>query len=375
MKMNKEELFSLTANSLYLHIPFCDELCSYCDFCKYIHLENKHEEYIKKVKDDLLKVSNKELKTFYIGGGTPSCLSINLLEDLLSFIYKNFKIEDEFTIEANPESVSSEKIKLLKKYGVNRVSLGVQTFKEESLKLLNRKHNYNLVKKVVNDLQKNGINNINLDFIYGIKGESIKDIENNIDLGLNLHITHLSYYALQIEQGTKFYYLKNMNVDDDKLAEQYAFIVQKLKKNNFDRYEVSNFALKGYESKHNLNYWYNKNFYGIGCSASGYIFPYRFKNTSRLNDYLNENNSLEIEKEDKDDEEFNFLMLNLRLVKGFDVTEFKSLFKKDFFTEYKKEYEKNKSFFDYDFPYLKVKDEYLYVLDEILVDLLHFKSC
>jgi len=371
--INLVDILKGNADSLYLHIPFCESICSYCDFCKYVNQQNKMDRYIDKVISDLKLVSNKNLKTFYIGGGTPTSLDVLSLEKLLSFIDENFKINEEFTIEANPESCTLEKIKLLNKYNVNRVSLGVQSFNINSLKYLNRKHDYNLVKNVVTNLQENGISNINLDFIYGIKGETLDDIKNNIDLASNLNVTHISYYGLQIEKGTKLYHDKNSKISDDELANQYEFINKYLKSYGYKRYEISNFSKDGYNSIHNKTYWRNNNYYGIGLNASGFIYPYRYSITDRLLDYINEKKSISsLIFENKKDKEFNYLMLNLRLVEGFNLDEFKQLFNKDFVESYKNKLMKLDKFICIKNNKCYIKPKYLYIMDSILVELLNF---
>ena len=371
-KIDIDTLYSLDSSYLYIHIPFCKNLCSYCDFCKYINSEKNMTSYITNLILDLQKIKNKNLKTIFIGGGTPSYLDYYNLERLLNYIKSNFKIEQEFTIECNPDTLDEKKIELFSKSGVNRISLGVESTNPKTLEFLNRKHSNNDVVNCVNLLKKYGIANINMDFIYGVYFENKKDILQNIEFATKLNVTHISYYALQIEQGTKLYLEKQNVVDDDILADEYEYILNELEKRGYYRYEVSNFAKKGYESKHNIAYWRNYNFYGVGISASGFTYPNRYKITSKLLNYINRKNLIEENiVENKESDEFNYLMLNLRLVQGFKIEEFNTLYKKYFFKEYPS-FKKIEENFNYINGYLSIKKEKLYILDDLLVELLHF---
>ncbi len=372
--INIDNLYNQEASYLYIHIPFCKHLCSYCDFCKFINQEKNMTVYVSKLIIDLSKIKNKKLKTVFIGGGTPSYLDYSNLKRLLTYINNNFQIEEEFTIEANPDSLDKEKIKLFKDCNVNRISLGVESTNIKTLEFLNRKHTKQDVINAVNLLKKYGINNINLDFIYGVFFETKEDILKNIEFASRLDVTHISYYSLQVEKGTKLYLLKENVVDDDTLASMYEYILNELEKRGYFRYEVSNFSKIGYQSKHNKAYWRNYNFYGVGLNSSGFTYPNRYKITSNLLNYLNRSNLIEENIiEDENSNEFNYLMLNLRLVEGFDLAEYNKLFKKDFFQEYEKEYFKIKEFFQVKDNRLSVKREHLYILDELLVSLLHFE--
>ncbi len=372
--INIDNLYNQEASYLYIHIPFCKHLCSYCDFCKFINQEKNMTDYVSNLIIDLSKIKNKKLKTVFIGGGTPSYLDYSNLKRLLTYINNNFQIEEEFTIEANPDSLDKEKIKLFKDCNVDRISLGVESTNLKTLEFLNRKHSNQDVINAVNLLKKYGINNINLDFIYGVFFETKEDILKNIEFASSLDVTHISYYSLQVEKGTKLYLLKENVVDDDTLASMYEYILNELEKRGYFRYEVSNFSKIGYQSKHNKAYWRNYNFYGVGTNSSGFTYPNRYKITSNLLNYLNRRNLIEENIiEDENSNEFNYLMLNLRLVEGFDLAEYNKLFKKDFFQEYEKEYSKIKEFFQVKNNRLSVKREHLYILDELLVSLLHFE--
>ena len=369
--MNKlKYLFKYSAKALYIHIPFCDHICSYCDFNKFKADTSKKDVYLKTLIKDLDLIKKNNLDTIFIGGGTPSSLNDSELIYLLSYL-KRFKNVKEFTLEANPENLDLEKINILKKYGVNRISLGVQSLNNQSLEILNRQHNEGKVAEVVFNLHKIGINNINLDFIYGLKNENQNDYLKHIKFAFDNKVTHISYYSLQLEKGTKLYLRNDLIKSDDEIANDYFYIVNKLKKFGFSQYEVSNFAKKGYESLHNLTYWLNKSYYGVGISATGYLNHIRYKNTSSFLQYINNKNLFsELHKEDKKEQEFDYLMLHLRLIKGFKISEFNRLFKKDFLKDYKNEISEIKDLILIKHGRFAVKPKNIYILDTILVGLL-----
>lgn len=326
--------------SLYVHIPFCEHICSYCNFIKIYYDEKVVDKYLDCLEKELQSFHIENLDTIYIGGGTPSSLKIEQLEKLLSILSK-IPLNDnyEYTMEANPENLSKEKIMLLKKYGVNRISLGIQTFDEKISKLLNRKHNFKMVKEVVNNLNSIGINNYSFDFIYAVPFQTKEIINKDINLSLSLNPKHLSFYSLLIEENTLLYIQKYKEADDTIQREFYDFIYEKLKENGFNRYEISNFSKPNYESKHNLTYWLDEKYYAIGLSSSGYIEDKRYTNTKNMTEYLKENTKRDIIKISKNDEMFEYIMLNLRLDKGIDLSAFSQKFKIDLLKIKEKEIE------------------------------------
>jgi oxygen-independent coproporphyrinogen-3 oxidase len=359
-------------SSLYIHIPFCDRICNYCDFCKVLKGTFSEELYIKAlIKEiDSLNIKKNSLKTIYIGGGTPTALSDNLFKELLSYLNKRFYHPKEFTVEANPESLTKKKVSLMLKYGVNRVSLGVQSSNDERLRFLGRNHQVKDVIKAVGLLRKNMLLNYNLDFIYGVPGMQKSDVVKDVNFAIMLKPTHLSFYSLQIEDGTVFKNNKIEAESDLKMSETYNLIRGLLSKRGYHRYEVSNFALKGYESIHNLNYWHDGMYYAAGVSASGYIGNIRYTNTRSIYNYCKGINHQIINKIEPKDEEFEFLMLNLRLQKGFKLTDFYSRFNKNFLTSYKDQIAKVKDDVLIDSKSFKIKPNKIYIMDAILLDLL-----
>ncbi len=278
-----------SVHSVYIHIPFCDKICSYCDFIKVFYNEKYIEEYLLALEEEINNNYNGEkIETIYIGGGTPTSLKISELKKLFN-ILKIFKLNDnyEFTVECNIESLTKEKLDLLKKNNVNRLSIGIQTFNEKNLKYLNRFHTKEEVFAKIKYAKDIGFNNINIDLIYALKNETLDDLKKDIDLFLELDINHISTYSLIIEPHTKLYIYNENNIDDDLDYEMYKYICKKLKENNFIHYEISNFSKRGFESKHNLTYWNNLQYYGFGLGASGFINNIRYTNTKNMNKYLN----------------------------------------------------------------------------------------
>lgn len=356
-------------NSLYVHIPFCESICSYCDFCKCFYSDLVADKYLNNLLIELKNNKIDKLNTIYIGGGTPSSLSVKQLDLLLSNLYKYLNKDYEFTIEVNPESVCEEKVRIFAKYGVNRVSVGVQSFNADILKRLNRKHSYDDVKKCVDLLNKYHIYNYSFDFIYGIKKESISDLDNDLKLAFSLKPKHLSFYSLILEDNTLLKVNNYVEEDEDIVREEYDYIYKCLKNNGYNRYEISNFAIKGFESKHNLVYWNNEEYYAIGVGASSYVSGVRYttsRSISKYNEGIINKEAYEVEKEKE------YLMLKLRLDKGFDLNEYKSLFGDDFLVKYEsiiKGLFKN-NLLMIDNNYLKTTYDGMMLLDSILVKLM-----
>lgn len=275
---------------LYIHIPFCESICHYCDFVKRVP---KSQEMMDAYIDELIleirsyKDHFSTVETIYIGGGTPSMLSLEQLRKLFESI-KDIK-PLEYTIEVNPESYSKEKGRLFKAYGINRISLGVQTFDQNLLHYLNRKHTEAHIFDVVSDLKHIGIPRISIDLIYAIPGQTMDMLSRDLDKVEQLDITHVSCYSLILEEKTYFYhqYLKGEfhQMDEDTEAMMYDMINKRLKNIGFDHYEISNYAKHGHVSMHNLLYWTLGEYIGVGLGAHGFVNGYRTYNHRHLNDY------------------------------------------------------------------------------------------
>ncbi len=364
-------------HSLYIHIPFCDHICAYCDFPKILSSCFSHETYISSLIEEIdsLKIADDSLETIYIGGGTPTALDVESFTRILTYLSSRFRDVKEFTIEANPESIDEEKCRIMKENGVNRVSIGVEVNDSGLLNVLGRKHSKDDVVRGVSLLREHGIDNINLDFIYSLPSKDDSYIDKDIDLIKELDPDHVSFYSLQIEEGTLFYN-KKMEVDDDRSADQYERINKELGSLGYERYEVSNFAKKGFESKHNLTYWHDLGYYAAGMGASGYLPSYyengdglRYTDSRSMTNYLKREGVYK-ERITKKDEEFEYLMLNLRLKEGFLLSDFESRFRVSFLEKYKKEIEETKDYLQID-ESVKIKPRFLFVMDSILLKILN----
>lgn len=314
------------AKALYIHVPFCQEICSYCDFPKLYYYPLFAKQYLKTLEEELKDAP--KYKSLYIGGGTPTSLSEEEFEKLLIIASAHYEggVNSEFCIEINPENTTIRKIKLMRYYGVNRVSIGVQTFNQEALVLLKRKHTSFEVKEVINNLIKEGIDNISLDLIYGLPSQSEADLKADLKVFLELPLKHISLYPLTIEKNTELYNRKIKSFDDDLLAIYYEIIQKTLTKHGFRQYEVSSFALPGYASKHNYIYWTNSYYKGVGPGASGYENRIRYKISANFSNYFKG----EIEKDEEyiDDNNylFEYIMLNFRTIKGINFLKFEKIF-------------------------------------------------
>ena len=359
---------SSKVDAVYIHIPFCNYICAYCDFCKVFY----NREYINKY----LEALNKEIKanykgevttSLYIGGGTPSSLNLEELEKLFN-ILKIFTLSEdcEITMEANTDSLTLDKIKLLKKYGVNRVSLGIETINKKLQEVIERRTSKESIINCINNLKKEGITNINVDLIYAIKGETLKDLKDDLDFLISLDVPHISTYSLIIEDNTKLKIKGIKNIDKSLDRCMYDFICKTLKDNSYIHYEISNFSKEGYYSKHNLKYWYNLEYYGFGVGASSYIDNIRYTNTRSITNYIKGMTILDKEIVTSKDKMFYEIMLGLRTNRGINRKEFIDKYNvsiEDIFNY--KDLVNNKVLIE-DKEYLIVNEDYFYVLDEIL---------
>ena len=325
MKSLKKE----NINSLYIHIPFCEHICDYCDFTKVQYFSLFAKPYLVELEKELNSYDIHDLKTIYIGGGTPTSLEDDLFEKLLQLISRYTKSVEEFTIEANPESLSKEKLLLMKRYGVNRISLGVETTNDEILKDINRHHTFEDVKKALSTAKEIGFNNLNVDLILGLPGSSLEQIKTDLTNLLALDVQHISCYSLTVHPNTVFVLEGIQEPFDDLSRSYYDLVNETLEKNGFIHYEVSNWAKPGYESKHNYTYWKNEQYFGVGLGASGYIDGKRYTNTRSINTYLNGKYLDYSEIVGPSDEMEYQIMLNLRTIEGLNLKDFKTKFDVD----------------------------------------------
>lgn len=331
---------------LYIHIPFCRKICNYCDFYKRVSSKQNQIKYVDYLIKDLM-LNIKPYKTIYIGGGTPSSLELPVLSKLLKKINDLFNIDEleEFTIEVNPEDINVELIECLKKYKVNRISIGIQTFHKRLCKYLGRYSDYDDIKTKITLLKENGFDNINIDLMYGIANESIKELEEDIDMMLSLDVTHISTYSLILEEKTILYHLYQKGLfslsNEDEERSMYDLIIKKLTDTGYLHYEISNFSKKMYESKHNVIYWSNEEYVGIGAGSSGYENGFRYKNTTDLKNYysgIDNNNKVfeEYEFIDVNTKMWEEVMLGLRLIDGLSIESFYQKYKVSIFDAFPK---------------------------------------
>jgi len=356
---------------IYIHIPFCTSICSYCDFPKVLYDKKYIRNYLDSLKEEIItRYQGEEVLTIYIGGGTPTSLDLEELEYLME-ITKLFQKEEkiEFTVESNIESLTLEKIKLLKQYGVNRISLGVQSFQQDTLKELNRHHTKEDVFEVVEQLKKHNIKNISIDYIYGINSD-LEKIKQDIKCFLQLDIPHISCYSLIIEESTLFGIQKRDYIKEEVEEKMYQEIRKTLTNHHYIQYEISNYSKPGYESLHNLNYWNNEEYYGFGLGAVSYLNHTRISNTKSLTKYLEKEYILTKDYEDEQIRISNTFMLGFRKIKGIDITLFKKEYQKEI-----TEIEPVKELLQQNIlklvdNHLKVNPDYLYLSNEIILKFL-----
>jgi oxygen-independent coproporphyrinogen III oxidase len=322
---------------IYIHIPYCKAICHYCDFYKTANIRNI-DQFIEslileiRIKKSLFK---ERIETLYFGGGTPSLLSIQQLKKVFDQLKSNYDLSDvlESTIEINPDDVTFNYLQEIKSLGFNRLSIGIQSFNNDLLIFLNRKHNQESALNCINNAQNAGFKNISIDLIYGISNQSIENFSNDLEIAKNLNIQHLSAYHLGIEENSYFGKLKKTGrfteISDDRSEEFYNYLINWSIKNDFEHYEVSNFAKNGFYSKHNKGYWFSSPYLGLGPSAHSYTGDKRIFNISNVNEYirkLGSNDSFfELEELSSIDKYNEYIMLRLRTKWGVDINEMKLL--------------------------------------------------
>ncbi|MFS9101801.1 radical SAM family heme chaperone HemW [Streptococcus australis] len=279
-------------SSAYVHIPFCTQICYYCDFSKVFIKNQPVDAYLEHLIQETRSYEIGKLRTLYIGGGTPTALSAQQLAYLLTELPKVMDLSEveEFTIEANPGDLDPDKIAVLKDSQVNRVSLGVQTFDNKMLKRIGRSHQEQDIYDNIRHLKQAGFDNISVDLIYALPGQTMDQVKENVAKAINLDIPHMSLYSLILENHTVF--MNRMRrgklplPKEELEAEMFEYIIEELEKAGFEHYEISNFSKPGFESRHNLVYWDNAEYYGLGAGASGYVDGIRYKNHGPIRHYL-----------------------------------------------------------------------------------------
>ncbi len=366
---------------IYLHIPFCRHKCSYCDFVSFPDKLHLAEAYMACLYKEI-EMRGKQLKgytfdTVYFGGGTPSVVPPEYIYGAMKQIQKCFTLskDPEITIEMNPGTVSENKIATYKRAGINRFSVGLQTAIDAQLQEIGRIHNVRDYLYCASLLK--GMN-FSADVMLGLKGQTEEDVRKTIEVAALSGATHISMYALTPEDGTPIYtdYLNGELPDEDEVASLYSFGRKLLKEKGYLRYEISNFAKRGFESRHNLNYWKRGEYIGLGISASSFIKEKRFTNTFDFDEYTKcilSGFPAVIESEDvtEQDAKFEFIMLALRTTRGFSAKEYRDKFGSDFKDDFRDAFAKTEQFLEQKGDLVRIKSRYLYVQNQILMNFMN----
>ncbi|MBQ8300024.1 MAG: radical SAM family heme chaperone HemW [Clostridia bacterium] len=322
--------------SVYIHIPFCKQKCLYCDFNSFQNKEVLIDDYMKALYKECAKFSFSELETIYIGGGTPSFIDSKYIVELLKML-PNAK---EITVEMNPCTVTKEKLMDYKNAGVNRISMGLQTTNDDILKTIGRVHTFEEFKKAYELVKEAGFENVNVDLMFGLPTQTIKDVEESLRYLISINPTHISCYSLILHADI----FKNLPSDDDE-REMYYLTQKLLKQAGYEQYEISNFSKVGYESMHNLAYWNQEEYVGLGAGASSYVNGKRYTNEANIEMYISkidvgdEIKNIE-EVQDEEDKLKEYVILRLRLVDGVSINKVEEKFGVDLIKKFEKEIER-----------------------------------
>ncbi len=338
----------MNKKGIYVHIPFCIKKCAYCSFNSYSDLFYLADEYSDAVLREIKSADRCSVDTVYFGGGTPSAICEKYILKILDAIYEKFDVskDAEITIEVNPKTADEKKLSAYKNAGINRLSIGAQDFFDENLKKLGRIHSVSDTFETVDAARKAGFDNISLDIMYGFENQTIKDLEKTLETAMNLNPSHISVYALSVEEGTPVFERmkkgENVCVSDEVYANMYDDICEKLSKHGYEKYELSNFAKDKKYSRHNMSYWECKEYYGFGAGASGYVKNTRYKNVCEISDYI-KNPFEKCEKDilSKEDMMKEFVILGLRLTKGISKKKFFEKFGADIYDVFGKSLNKH----------------------------------
>lgn len=329
--------------AIYIHIPFCKQKCLYCDFLSFSNKECIMDKYIDSLCKEIKKIKGIKIKSIFLGGGTPTYLNIRQLKVLKSAILSLNAGDVEFTSECNPGTIDEDKLKVLKEMGVNRLSIGLQAYQDGLLKKLGRIHNREEFLKAYKISRQAGFTNINIDIMFGIPDQTIDDWYETLDSVLKLSPQHISCYSLIIEEGTPFYSLNESGdlklPDEETEKNMYSMAIELLGKNGYSQYEISNFAIKGYESIHNLVYWKLEPYLGLGAGAHSFIAGKRFRKKPDIDEYIkciNDNTCCveEVHNNSIEDNMEEYVFTGLRKIEGISIADFNNRFHKDIFEIY-----------------------------------------
>lgn len=323
---------------LYVHIPFCVRKCNYCDFCSFANIDTEtRAKYVDSLCREIKGYHGKSIRinSLFFGGGTPTLLSVEEFKKIVDAIRVTFVLSDdlEFSMEANPGTVVHEKLLEFVKFGVNRFSIGLQSIHENELKILGRIHTFDDFLKTYNNMRRLGIANINVDLMYGLPEQNTDSFNETLKTVTSLLPEHISVYGLILEDGTPFFRMKDSLIlpSEDEECNMYFSASEHLKAKGYSHYEISNYSKPGYESRHNLKYWKNKEYIGVGVSAYSYFNGRRYGNTDDMSKYIEGTDIISYDEPiDLNTEKYEYVMLALRLQEGFSLNEYKNKFSEDF---------------------------------------------
>ena len=374
---------------IYIHIPFCRKRCHYCDFFKSTDLSQKARLLAglkKELESRASELDSEEINTIYFGGGTPSVLLIDELKDLLNTIQQHYQVTEnaEITLEANPDDLTQAMLSALKQTGFNRLSMGVQSFSEADLKLMNRRHGVMQAIQSVKWAKEAGFSNISIDLIYGLPNQTIEEWERNVRIAIELDVQHISAYNLTYHQGTVFYERLKKGIlkelPDELSLQQFGMLIQILKEAGFEHYEISNFCKPGLYSQHNSSYWKSKKYLGIGPSAHSYDLVSRRWNVSSIAKYLDglENGQEYWEDEilTEQDKYNDFIITGLRTIWGISEEFVQNSFAPNYFIHFQKWKEKYllSGHLLNTFGKVSISPEGLFISDKIMADFMVVES-
>ena len=334
---------------VYIHIPFCKQKCLYCDFVSFANKQDLQREYIDALKKEIKnwKIDEYKVKTMYIGGGTPSYIDSNYISEIIKLV----GITQSITIEANPGTITRQKLLDYKNAGINRLSIGLQSTNDRLLKQIGRIHNYKQFLETYNLAREIGFNNINVDLMIGLPNQSIEDIKQSLEKICKLNPEHISVYSLIVEENTPIQKLiANGELelpDEEKERQMYWYVKDFLELNGYKHYEISNFAKPGFESEHNLDCWNQKEYIGFGVAAYSYMNKKRFGNISNLEEYIQNCNNNDFDKniileevQDKNQQMNEYMILGLRKIDGISIQQFEEKFNENPIMIFRKELQK-----------------------------------
>ena len=315
---------------IYIHVPFCAKKCPYCDFYSVGYRKDTVQGYVQAVVRNIDSFGGRGIKadSIYLGGGTPSLLSPSQVGDILNAAHRAFELSQcEITLEVNPSTVDKQKLEGYRKAGVNRLSIGVQSADKKELELLGRLHDFSRAERAVVDAVSAGFDNISCDIMAGTPGQSLESLERTLDRLTALPIQHISAYLLRIEQGTAFDCdkIRNSVAGEELMSRMYLYMAQKLEKAGFEQYEISNFAKKGFESRHNMKYWTGEQYIGIGPSAYSFFAGSRYHCPRDTEDFIRRDTQSVVVDEESPDRLEEYIMLGLRLARGISLGKLQEL--------------------------------------------------